>query len=367
MVNQHLKQKVLEKLNSIYKSKGYITIDEVIQYIDEAALPLDEVERLCDILTNNGVIIRDEPTNIAEDDDENIFDRSKLDYDKLFERVIEIDPSLEPYIDGVKSILPPQYREEAALIYQAKEGNPYAKERLITMNLRIVVKMALSFYERYDFPLADSLQYGNMGLVMALKKMPLTPDGRFSTYAPWWIRQIIFRYLYIGNNIQYIPVHMKEKLYKVYEIKKEHYCDKCNGLLCQQLIDIVSEKCEMDSETAIKCLILIEAPYSVEELTEKESDNSIFNDNGYYEYFIAEYITEKELKTVIQGLLSDLKERERRVLTYRFGLNGEDPMTLEEVGAIFGLTRERIRQIESKAIKRLRHPSRSKLLKDYNC
>lgn len=362
--SNNFKKKALNDLERAYRSRGFITVDEIIDCTEVLSLPLDELEHLCDLLISKGFIIRDEVgDDVIENDDEEISDYSQLDYEKIYNRVVILEPSLEPFIDDVRSILPPQLREEAELVSQAKEGNLFAKNRLITMNLRIVVKMALSFFEKYNYPLVDSIQYGNIGLVKALNKMPMEEGIRFSTYAPWWIRQVIFRNINLGDNQLYIPVHLKEKLIDVYEEKRRHYCKECKGTLCRNLTEIISINLQVDFKTAQQYLILTEHSFSLEKLMEKEEDR--FSDNGNFEELMIHEVSLKHLNRLIRRILSELKENEREVIFYRFGFKGDEPMTLGQIGDIFGLTRERIRQIEKKAIKRIRHPSRLKYLRCY--
>ncbi|MDD2246580.1 MAG: sigma-70 family RNA polymerase sigma factor [Proteiniphilum sp.] len=355
------KQYVIEKAFSEYSIKGYVTEDYVLDLVGEYDLPLSEVSQVCEQLVAKGVVIRDD----AVDDEDSLgTDYSQTDYDQTFDEVVAIDESLTVFIDYVRGIQPPQWREAQYLLPQAKNGNPYAKQRIVEMYLRVVIRIALSFHKKYDFPLADTIQEGCVGLVIALDKYELDRLGVFTTYAPWWIRQVITRELSVGNPIMYFPVHMSDRLLVVYEIKKKHSCEQCmDTITCVALVSEVTDKLNCPEDEALQLIWYIEPVESIEKFIGE--NESVFCDHGALESEMFDHVVYNELRSLTADAIGTLKWRESVVLQYRFGLLDDEPLTLEQVGNIYGLTRERIRQIEAKAIKKMRHPSRSTVLKAF--
>lgn len=362
MASISVHQEIIEKLHRAYKIKGYVTEESVFDAIIEHDLPLDEVDYVCDHLLSMGVIIRDASIENS-DDDEDDYDRSQTDYDKLFQEVVEIDKSLAPFIDEIRQIKPPQHREWQNLMPQAKSDNLYAKQRIIEMYLRTVVKIALWHHQKYKIPLAETIQDGCVGLVIALDKYEVGRQDKFSTYAPWWIRQNIIRAAPALNPLMYIPVHVKDKLFSIYDILEQCYhCNQCDcNKICSEVLKAVSEKLGCSEDEAEEYINYLNTFESIEELIEK--DESFFYDGCAAEEQIFINLNKKELKSTVAKILQTLKPREEKVILLRFGFIDGKEWTLEEVGNEFGLTRERIRQIEKKAFEKLRHASRSKILK----
>jgi len=355
-----LKQAVIEKAFSVYVEKGYITEDSILDLIEEYNLPLSEISRVCEHLVAKGVVIRDGNVDNANSNGK---DYSQKDYSLTFDEVITIDESLVAFIDYVKDIQPPQWREAQYLLPQAKNGNPYAKQRMVEMYVRVVIGIALSLHKKYGFPLADTIQEGCIGLVIALNKYEAGRQDKFSTYAPWWIRQVISRELSVGNPMLYFPVHVSERLLAVYEVKKNHSCNRCgDGCICTALVSEVADELDCPEDEALQFIQYIEPFESIKLADENES---MFCDHGAFESEIFDYIAYSELRSLTADIIGTLSDREKEVLQYRFGLLDNKPLTLEQVGSIYGLTRERIRQIEAKALKKMRHLSRSNVLKEF--
>lgn len=360
------KQKAIEKLVELSNSKGYILFDDILDTIDLFDLPMEYVDRLSGYLLTCGCIIREANIQEIEYDEERPFnDRSKLNYDDIFSKVLEIDESLEDYINELKAIPPPGYKEVESLIYQAKEGSIYAKNRIISMYLKVVVRISLWASEKYRIPIAAAIQNGNLGLITALEKYDPDGEHKFSTYAPWWIRQNISRETSSVNALIYFPAHMKEVLFNLYDLVFEHDCNKCNGhSVCKNLISDVMEKLNVDYETAKKYIEYLSPLDSLEEICETINEE-IFYDNGLTEYEMVESVDFEIRKSAINKILNELRPREKEILDLRFGFSDNIPKTLETIGNFKGVTRERIRQIEANAIRKLKHPSRSKILKNF--
>jgi len=361
MPNMDGYQAIIKKLHSAYLVRGYVTEESVLNAIIEHGLALNEVDYICGRLLSMGVLIHDNSIEDT-DDEEDVYDRSQTDYEKLFQEVMTIDESLAPFMYELSHIKPPQHREWQNLIPQAKNNNYYAKQRIIEMYLRTVVKIALQNHKKYKLPLAETIQDGCEGLVMALNKYETGKHGVFLTYASMWIMQNIMREAPTLNPLIYIPVHMRDKLFSIYEILDQCYSTYYDSSkLNLETLKAVSEKLGCSQDEAEKYVNYLNTFESIEELLEK--DQSCFIDHCVTEERIFIDINKIELENNVTEILRTLTPREEEVVLLRFGFIDEKEWTLEEVGDKMGVTRERIRQIEKKAINRLRHPSRQKLLK----
>lgn len=359
-----LTNEIIQKIYEIYKQKGYVSENSVFDLIIDAGIPLDETDRVIDRLLSMGVLIQDEPVIVQseiDDDEENDVDRTQLDYEEIFSRVLEIDPSLDYIIDYVRQVPAPRTHEIANLMVQAKSGNEYARTRIIELMMKIAIKMALNFTERYHTDLGDTIQYAFEGLIIAYDKFEIGRQDNFTTYAPWWIRQNIDRTIDICAGI-HTPVHIDEQIKHVSELMDTHYCDSCTQHdVCPNLIAEICEKVEVDEERAFTYIMFLTPSVSIEELVgnEEEPADAFFFDD------MLEEISQRELKQTLASILSTLTEKEQKVISMRYGLDDGEEKTLEEVGSEFNVTRERIRQIEAKVLRKLRHPSRSRRLKGF--
>lgn len=356
-------QRIIDGIFNQYKQKGYVSEDTVFDALIENKVSLDEVDYVCETLLSMGVIIKND--SIEEDDDTFIYDRSQTDYEEIFRQVVELDESLATFIEETRMIPPPQHREWYNLILHAQNGNDYAKNRIILMYLRIVVKIALYHHQRYNISLSEAIQDGCLGLMTAVEKFEIGKQDNFSQYAPWWIRQYIMRKAEPSGTIFRYPDYYKNKLFLTYDIITQHSCNQClDSKMCPLLIEEVSKELECDCSEAVTLIYSLSPGLSCEEMI--EIDENVFNDNGLFEGELDDLIAHKKLRGDLEILLFTLKDREQKVIELRFGLGyNSSPKTLEEVGTIFGVTRERIRQIEAKAIKKLRHPTRAKIIEQF--
>lgn len=368
-----VKKNVTSTLLQLAKQKGYITYDDLLNNADAAALPIDEVERLCELIILEGVIIRDNDELVASNDviaDDSTgstkYDKSHLDYNSIYKKALAIDESLAGYIEKIKMIEPPQQGEEALLIYHAKEGNQFARDRIVTMFLKVALRIAIWHHEKFGYPLDETIQDANIGLLLAVDRFPIEKNFRYSTYAPWWVRQYITRKTQgVSKTFYDIPAHLKDKLINVLKIQRKHDCPKCSSLgSCVNLMKEICDQMSIDQGMASYYLDLIRDPFSIEELVEEE-ESQLLNDMVEASDYISETIHLLGLKEELMGVLSLLKERERTVLELRYGLIDGEQKTLEEVGMLLGVTRERIRQIEVKAFVRIRkYSERLKLFEE---
>lgn len=356
-------QGIIDNIFNKFKDEGYVAEDAIFDVLVENDVPLDKVDYICGVLLSRGVIIRND--SIEEDNDDLIYDYSQVNYEEIFIEVIKIDEGLSFFIDEIRTVIPPQYREWQNLILQAKGGNKYAKERMVSMYLRNVVRIALYHYERYKVSLSDAIQDGCVGLTVSIEKFEIGKHDNFLQYASWWIRQYIMRKAELKGSFFRYPAHYKEKMFLTYDIINQHSCEQClNNGLCITLINEVMEKLESGHDEAVILLNRLLFVLSYENIIETNED--IFNDRGLLVEELDSQIDNENLRLSLEDVLSVLKPREREVIELRFGLdNKSKPRTLEEVGKVFGVTRERIRQIEAKVIKKLRHPVRAKKIKPF--
>lgn len=378
---------VIEELRLSAKQNGYITFDTIIIQTEKANLGLIETEKVIGQLLDEGFLVLEDKPSIETGGsvEDSQYDKSQLDYEKVFDEIIRIDSGLTNYINRIRKIPAPRLGEEGELIVRAKKNNKYARKRLILMFLKIVVRQALFFHKKTGYPLDEAIQEGNIGLIKALRKFKIKPGARFSTYAPWWIRQNMQRAFFDKSRIVRLPVHMYEQVLKIRNIQKEINTVTGNA---PTNYDIAIHS-EYISNELRETLTKGEIPY--EELNKsqmKKVDKAIKKVIKAIRYgqplmsldetlldrntTLAEIIPNNTGDTVyelvfhslfVKELLSALSDREQKVLILRHGLYNDDVYTLEEIGEMEGVTRERIRQIESKAFRNIK---RYCLMKGYN-
>lgn len=369
------REEALSNLIKLSEQQGYITFDDIIDSSDKFSLPISDVDWLSNSITTKGIIIYDEKPSTSRIYDEDEFDDfAHGDYDAIFDKVLELNETLEPFINEIKSILPPQYREIAQLKYQVQEGNRHARDRMIEMHLRMAVKIALQRTETFDLDIVDAISCACIGLINAVDKYNPDSFSVFGSYASLWMQQLLGRESPTRRPLMYYPVHKKEGYYTMYPLMKERGCVQCEDIgQCRTLSEMICDKIGCTDEQAED---VIEACIPFEPIDMFFENISVIEKHGgknkivFPEDLIAtddlfEKVEGSLLQDYITILLGDLKDRERKIIIERYGLNGKKEKTLEEVGRMYGLTRERIRQIENKALKKLRNPIRSKKLRDF--
>ena len=254
-------------------------------------------------------------------------------------------------------------KEEVELAKAIIDSSEEAKEKFINANYRLVVSIAKR-YRKESVDMLDLIQAGNIGLIKAVEKYDYKKGFKFSTYATWWIKQSITRYIDDCENTIRIPVHLHQRINFVKRKKQE----LANVLQREPSMEELAEVCELEVDKVLDILKRDKNIVSLDTPIKEDEDSSLVEfipSDAHFGDVVIHEVEQNNLREKIDEVLTDLSDQEQQVLRMRFGLDDDTPKTLEEIGKVFGVTRERIRQIEAKALRKLRHPSRSKKLKDY--
>ena len=407
------KEKIIQELIELYKKKGFIEIKDIEAHISSESDDFDEIinmleKRDVDVVSQEEMVNYKVPTMLQDDeeDEEEVEEAIKLNLDfakdieeellqdKSFESIasIKVDDPVRMYLKeiGRVELLDPDTELELAKdIYHAKlakdqydemkergeeiteeynrevENLMYkgelAKNKLVEANLRLVVSIAKRYVGR-GMQFLDLIQEGNMGLIKAVSKFDHKKGFKFSTYATWWIRQAITRAIADQARTIRIPVHMVETINKLVRTQRQ----LIQELKREPLPEEVAKRMNISVEKVQIIQKVAQEPISLESPVGEEEDSSLGDFIPDHDTLTPmEYTSKEMLKRELDEVLETLTDREEKVLRMRFGLLDGRTRTLEEVGREFGVTRERIRQIEAKALRKLRHPSRSKKLKDF--
>ena len=340
--------------------KGFITYEEMANELKGLELDSDSLDDLYNSLVDAGIEIVSEDSNDTEASAEEITDDTLVENITL-SKDIKINDPVRMYLKEIGRIPLLTSDEEFENARRALEGDEEAKRILAESNLRLVVSIAKRYVGR-GMLFLDLIQEGNIGLMKAVDKFDPEKGYKFSTYATWWIRQAITRALADQARTIRVPVHMVETINKLARVQRQLTQD----LNREPTDEEIAKKLGISVEKVREVYKISQDPVSLETPIGEEDDSHL-GDFIRDERTVSpeEYATEELLKEELAGVLLTLTDREEKVLRLRFGLDDGQCRTLEEVGQIFGVTRERIRQIEAKALRKLRHPSRSRKLKDF--
>ena len=365
-------EKLVGLLELAKKKKNVLEYQEISDFFKDQPLEVEQMEKVLDFLEASGVDVlrisgNDEELILDVDDDadiEKMDDEEEIELDKIDLSVpegVSIEDPVRMYLKEIGKVSLLTADEEIELAKRMEQGDEEAKKRLAEANLRLVVSIAKRYVGR-GMLFLDLIQEGNLGLIKAVEKFDYRKGYKFSTYATWWIRQAITRAIADQARTIRIPVHMVETINKLIRVSRQ---------LLQELgreptPEEIAEEMKMPVERVREILKISQEPVSLETPIGEEEDSHlgdfIQDDNVPVPADAAAFTLLKEQLIEVLGTLT---EREQKVLRLRFGLDDGRARTLEEVGKEFNVTRERIRQIEAKALRKLRHPSRSRKLKDY--
>lgn len=359
-VDSGVRRGEIKKLLKRGREQGFVTQEEILLIFPRPEVEINEVDDLYFKLLSEGI---------------DVFDTTEIDSTEISKSVAELERELEGlatleggylsdpvrmYLREIGRVALLTYEEEVALAKRVEKKDRRARERLINANLRLVVSIAKKYVNR-GLTLLDLIEEGNIGLMRAVEKYDWRRGYKFSTYATWWIRQAITRAIADQARTIRIPVHMVETINKFNRISRK---------LMQELgreptAEEVAAEMEIEPDKVREIIKVSQEPASLEAPVGEEEDSRLGDFIQDVSASPPDQATQALLKDHIREVLSSLSPREAKVLEYRFGLEDGKQRTLEEVGREFGVTRERIRQIEAKAIRKLRHPTRAKKLRDY--
>ena len=354
----------IQELVERAKAKGSISNSEIMELLEDVDYDIEQIEKLYETLENMGIDVTGYLDTPEFDEIETEVERyeSAEEMEKmLIQEGLSIDDPVRMYLKEIGKVSLLDAETELKLAEKMYNGDQAAKDQLVESNLRLVVSIAKRYVGKGMFFL-DLIQEGNLGLMKAVDKFDYRKGYKFSTYATWWIRQAITRAIADQARTIRIPVHMVETIHKVSRVSRQ---------LLQELgheatADEIAAEMDMSPEKVREIMKIAQDPVSLETPIGEEEDSHLGD-------FIpdddspapAEAASDMLLREQLCEVLSTLTPREEEVLKLRFGLKDGRTRTLEEVGRVFNITRERIRQIEAKALRKLRHPSRSKRLRDY--
>ncbi|MBS4026917.1 MAG: RNA polymerase sigma factor RpoD [Clostridia bacterium] len=363
--NQEDRMELIKDLIEKGKKQGVLTYQEIMDSLQGVDLTPDQIDNIYEQLSSMGIDVIPAAGELEvldkEDDDVENPGEESAELDLSIPEGIGIDDPVRMYLKEIGRVPLLSAEEEVNLAKRMEQGDEEAKRRLAEANLRLVVSIAKRYVGR-GMLFLDLIQEGNLGLIKAVEKFDYKKGYKFSTYATWWIRQAITRAIADQARTIRIPVHMVETINKLIRVSRQ----LLQELGREPIADEIAEVMEIPVERVREIMKIAQEPVSLETPIGEEEDSHlgdfIEDEDAPAPAEAASFIL---LKEQLQEVLDTLTPREEKVLRLRFGLDDGRSRTLEEVGQEFGVTRERIRQIEAKALRKLRHPSRSKKLKDY--
>lgn len=364
MSNEELKMSYMASIKELVdkgKKSGMLTYKEIVDTFEEVEMEPDQIDKIYEYLETKGIDVVGNVDNDAEIPTIEEEDLEEVEIDISVPEGISIDDPVRMYLKEIGKVPLLSSEEEIELAKRINDGDQEAKKKLTEANLRLVVSIAKRYVGR-GMLFLDLIQEGNLGLIKAVEKFEYTKGFKFSTYATWWIRQAITRAIADQARTIRIPVHMVETINKLIRVSRQ----LLQALGRDPLPEEIAKEMGMSEDKVREIMKIAQEPVSLETPIGEEEDSHLGD-------FIpdddapapAESAAFTMLKEQLFEVLDTLTPREEKVLRLRFGLDDGRARTLEEVGKEFNVTRERIRQIEAKALRKLRHPSRSKKLKDF--
>ena len=344
-------QAIIDNLYALYQSKGFVHQDKALDMMAAQNLTLQDTERVTGILLEMGVIFSDSCMSKNEDE----IDRSKIDYEAIYCEVLKISSGMSVFINYLRGVSPPQWREWHMLIPQAQDGNIYARNRLFDMYLRIVVKLALDLHKNEGYELEDLIQEGALGLLHAIRKYDNGKHDSFGSYLSLWVMRYMSSVIAKKSRLIRIPAQTLNKLKRASNKSKKEL---------RYIFSTADTANYLNPEAEIEAILnYMQEPIPIEEI-------ATMYDDGFMEFEIVdkdmspffEIMLKESTRSSINSVLKKLTNREAVIIRLRFGLDKEKRRTLEEIGDMLELTRERIRQIESEALKKLQYLLKSKRL-----
>ncbi|HLR08008.1 MAG TPA: RNA polymerase sigma factor RpoD [Bacillota bacterium] len=361
--NELTLEQTKEQLVEMGKKRGVLAYEEIADRLSHYEMESEQMDEFYEYLNEQGVEVigdsEDDPNmqQISKEEEEEEFDLSDLSVPLG----IKINDPVRMYLKEIGRVDLLSAAEEIELAKRIEKGEEEAKRRLAEANLRLVVSIAKRYVGR-GMLFLDLIQEGNMGLIKAVEKFDYRKGYKFSTYATWWIRQAITRAIADQARTIRIPVHMVETINKLIRVQRQLLQD----LGREPTPEEIGEEMDLSPDKVRDILKIAQEPVSLETPIGEEDDSHLGDFIEDQEAVSpSDHAAYELLKEQLEDVLDTLTDREENVLRLRFGLDDGRTRTLEEVGKVFGVTRERIRQIEAKALRKLRHPSRSKRLKDF--
>ncbi|MDQ6599687.1 MULTISPECIES: RNA polymerase sigma factor RpoD [Bacillus] len=361
--NELTLEQVKDQITELGKKIGVLAYDDIAEKMANFDLESDQMDEFYEFLGDQGIELVGE----SDEEDPNANQLAKEDDDEFDLNDLSVPPGVKindpvrMYLKEIGRVDLLSAEEEISLANRIEQGDEEAKRRLAEANLRLVVSIAKRYVGR-GMLFLDLIQEGNMGLIKAVEKFDYRKGFKFSTYATWWIRQAITRAIADQARTIRIPVHMVETINKLIRVQRQLLQD----LGREPTPEEIGEDMDLTPDKVREILKIAQEPVSLETPIGEEDDSHL---GDFIEDQDAtspsEHAAYELLKEQLEDVLDTLTDREENVLRLRFGLDDGRTRTLEEVGKVFGVTRERIRQIEAKALRKLRHPSRSKRLKDF--
>ncbi|HKL75849.1 MAG TPA: RNA polymerase sigma factor RpoD [Halanaerobiales bacterium] len=347
----------IEEVNDLVirgKKQGYLTYEKIMDKLEKTQLNSDQIDEIYDIFNDLDIDIVEDISELDDEEDDKTLDLT-------VSKSSGIEDPVRMYLKEIGKVDLLTAEEEVQLAKRMENGDERAKQHLVEANLRLVVSIAKKYVGR-GMLFLDLIQEGNMGLMKAVEKFDYTKGYKFSTYATWWIRQAITRSIADQSRTIRIPVHMVETINKLIRVSRQLLQDKGR----EPTDDEIAEEMGLTAKKVREIKKISQEPVSLETPIGEEEDSHLVDfiedEDAPAPASAATFIL---LREQLDSVLDTLTDREKRILELRFGIEDGRSRTLEEVGKEFDVTRERIRQIEAKALRKLRHPTRSKKLRDF--